>query len=513
VIDEAGTGSIVAVLGRTGRLVERILYADAWGNEPRYLTGPTVESVFDEQNGESRSITITFLEPVSGTPGLWEPQIVGVDSGGATVGFLPATVSHETAREIRMTATLEDWKSVSSTPDFKAFELRIGTELRSAAWESGDGQGASLMLLPAWVTKIHGVRSTSDTPFARQLGASVSNKILYNAPDLYLLGSKTSRSKILTNFKAAPMVDPATKLVYFRARWYDPRTGNFLSADPLGYVDGSNQYAFCGGDPINCTDNTGLSGYSPYAVGASMEQALAEFEAEGGMSGAKAFVTNLFAGSLAGLLSIGAEQGTTMATYGCSDLYTCGMSGSALVGALSEGIFAGVAVGPTATFGQGSRVVFGTARTARTVERSGLTLLRAPPETRNTLRHLRRVEARERILANREAGRAREVICFQECRRGPGEVFEQRTIFGSEGKRAKATDGRGRRLDLVRVEDNLVTEVIEITSPGEALRARKIQQILRGDELVGRQGTYVRLPDGRLIPFASGLRTRVITKP
>ena len=30
--------------------------------------------------------------------------------------------------------------------------------------------------------------------------------------------------------------------MYFRARYYDPQTGEFISRDPLGYVDGMSQY-------------------------------------------------------------------------------------------------------------------------------------------------------------------------------------------------------------------------------------------------------------------------------
>ena len=36
--------------------------------------------------------------------------------------------------------------------------------------------------------------------------------------------------------------DPDLKLYLFRARWYDPATGGFVSRDPLGYVDGMSLY-------------------------------------------------------------------------------------------------------------------------------------------------------------------------------------------------------------------------------------------------------------------------------
>ncbi|MBT7067384.1 MAG: hypothetical protein HN919_13855, partial [Verrucomicrobia bacterium] len=49
-----------------------------------------------------------------------------------------------------------------------------------------------------------------------------------------------------------------TGLYYFRARWYDPVTGRWLSKDPIGISGGLNQYVFCGNNPVNCIDPLGL---------------------------------------------------------------------------------------------------------------------------------------------------------------------------------------------------------------------------------------------------------------
>ena len=51
---------------------------------------------------------------------------------------------------------------------------------------------------------------------------------------------------------------PTTGLVYMRNRWYAPRLGQFISHDPLEYVDSSNLYAFASFDPINNWDPFGL---------------------------------------------------------------------------------------------------------------------------------------------------------------------------------------------------------------------------------------------------------------
>ena len=53
--------------------------------------------------------------------------------------------------------------------------------------------------------------------------------------------------------------DTDTKILYYRARWYDPDQGRFISEDPLGF-DGNeiNLYAYVGNDPVNSLDPFGL---------------------------------------------------------------------------------------------------------------------------------------------------------------------------------------------------------------------------------------------------------------
>ena len=48
-----------------------------------------------------------------------------------------------------------------------------------------------------------------------------------------------------------------TGLIYYRARYYDPQTGRFISRDPAGMPDGVNRYVYVGNDPVNFTDPSG----------------------------------------------------------------------------------------------------------------------------------------------------------------------------------------------------------------------------------------------------------------
>lgn len=52
--------------------------------------------------------------------------------------------------------------------------------------------------------------------------------------------------------------DAETGLHYNYQRDYNPRSGRYLTGDPLGFGGGSlNLYAYCGGDPVNWIGPTG----------------------------------------------------------------------------------------------------------------------------------------------------------------------------------------------------------------------------------------------------------------
>jgi RHS repeat-associated protein len=71
--------------------------------------------------------------------------------------------------------------------------------------------------------------------------------------------------------------DPEVGLYYYRARYYDPKIGAFISEDPIGPADRAldelNAYRYVGNDPVNRLDPTGL-GYQKVAC----EKLLAEIQ-------------------------------------------------------------------------------------------------------------------------------------------------------------------------------------------------------------------------------------------
>jgi RHS repeat-associated protein len=53
-------------------------------------------------------------------------------------------------------------------------------------------------------------------------------------------------------------IDSDNGLLYYRARWYDPGQGRFISEDPIGFDGGQNWYAYVENDPVGSDDPSGL---------------------------------------------------------------------------------------------------------------------------------------------------------------------------------------------------------------------------------------------------------------
>jgi RHS repeat-associated protein len=87
-------------------------------------------------------------------------------------------------------------------------------------------------------------------------------------------GKQTASSGSLTNpFQyTGREFDSETGLYFYRARYYDPSTGRFLSEDPLQHDGGNNFYAYVLNDPLNLTDAFGKQSNS---VDSALTQAIA----------------------------------------------------------------------------------------------------------------------------------------------------------------------------------------------------------------------------------------------
>jgi RHS repeat-associated protein len=77
-------------------------------------------------------------------------------------------------------------------------------------------------------------------------------------------GKQTSSSGSLTNQLqyTARELDPETSLYFYRARYYDPAAGRFLSEDPTTFEGGINFYDYVWNNASNLVDESGLDGHT-----------------------------------------------------------------------------------------------------------------------------------------------------------------------------------------------------------------------------------------------------------
>ncbi len=69
-----------------------------------------------------------------------------------------------------------------------------------------------------------------------------------------------STGSSISRLKYTGREDDGTGLYYYRARYYDPTIGRFISEDPLQFQAGINFYAYVNNNPVNANDPTGLAG-------------------------------------------------------------------------------------------------------------------------------------------------------------------------------------------------------------------------------------------------------------
>ena len=83
--------------------------------------------------------------------------------------------------------------------------------------------------------------------------------VLVNQVQYDSFGNPTESTAPIADFLFAftgRPLDPHTNLYDYRARWYDPQVGRFLSEDPI--ASDSNLYRYCGNSPLMNVDPSGL---------------------------------------------------------------------------------------------------------------------------------------------------------------------------------------------------------------------------------------------------------------
>lgn len=124
-----------------------------------------------------------------------------------------------------------------------------------ARYAMGPGIDQPLAMLRGGVTSYYQADGLGSITSLTDASGSVAGTYTYDT-----FGKLVTSSGALTNplRYTGREFDAETGLYYYRARYYDPTTGRFLSEDPIGFGGGNNAFSYVYNNPINWVDPSGL---------------------------------------------------------------------------------------------------------------------------------------------------------------------------------------------------------------------------------------------------------------
>jgi RHS repeat-associated protein len=195
----------------------------------------------------------------------WGGKAITYDANGNITNFGSATYTWNARNQLTATS------NGSATFRYDALARRVSTSVSGVTTPYlYDGQNPAMistnqMLAGAGLDEIYAqINSSGATSYLRDglnstvaltnSSAATTGNYSYS-PYGDSVGTGTSTTPLQYTGREN---DGATGLYYYRARYYSPQLGRFISEDPIGLAGGTNYYAYAGGDPISNSDPSGL---------------------------------------------------------------------------------------------------------------------------------------------------------------------------------------------------------------------------------------------------------------
>ncbi|MCD9127655.1 RHS repeat-associated core domain-containing protein [Luteimonas fraxinea] len=225
---------------------------------PRKLPLPSTDNEFDDGNQQNRfnGQDLTYdangnLKSDGSRSYVWNPrnQLVAVKEGGTTIArFAYDSIGrrYEKTERGEVTAYLYDGLDpVQEVQDGQVIPVLTG-------------QGVDQRLARGSGSQRHFY--LSDALGSTRALADIDGSILQTYDyDPYGVTHPTNQG-VENPYRYTGREQDESGLYYYRARYYSPELGRFISEDPIGMAGGDiNFYAYVGGDPISYSDPLGLS--------------------------------------------------------------------------------------------------------------------------------------------------------------------------------------------------------------------------------------------------------------
>lgn len=246
-LSAAGGSSESYTYDSVGNRLSSLAGSFSYNSSNELLASPTASYTYDA-NGNTTSKT----DSTGTTTYSWdfENRLTSVTlpgTGGAT------TFSYDPfGRRIQKSGPL-------GTTNFAYDGANIVDEYDSAGallaeYAQGDGVDQPLAMSQAGTTAYYSADGLGTVTSLEDVSGSVAAAYTYDS-----FGNLTSTEPQLTNpFRYTGREwDQETNLYYYRARYYDPQIGRFISEDPINFGGGINFYSYVFQNPTNFKDPTG----------------------------------------------------------------------------------------------------------------------------------------------------------------------------------------------------------------------------------------------------------------
>ena len=118
ILDEAGAGSLQAVVGETGELISRTILSDAYGEQEATLTGPAVDRMTITATNGTVEISLHLTDPLDPTTAPTGATLTTITKSGTpiTTAPQPPTTTPTDPYTLTWTLTPSEWQTLLTTP-------------------------------------------------------------------------------------------------------------------------------------------------------------------------------------------------------------------------------------------------------------------------------------------------------------------------------------------------------------------------------------------------------------
>ena len=179
-----------------------------------------------------------------------EDRLLGISGGGLTATYKYDYLGRRSSKTVGGQTT---------TYIYDGQNLIAERGASVAEFLHGPGIDEPLAMYRTGLAYYYDVDGLGSVSLANDVSGTVQDKYLYDGWGI----TRSSTTPIVNPFVYTAREAGEAGLLFYRARYYNPGIGRFVSEDPIGFWGGMNLFAYVENDPLTYTDPFGLELYPP----------------------------------------------------------------------------------------------------------------------------------------------------------------------------------------------------------------------------------------------------------